>query len=132
MPGTVLHWRGARPLQWVSPMAETLGGRVRKAAGKQVTSGGSCGPLLGGKGQGGHSSERERPYTRQTGAERTRAILGKGRWQGRGGGRGRGGKVYRASEEGLVCHSENCELSPAGPGQLAEDFKRREVSKAVF
>lgn len=55
-----------------------------------------------------------------------------GPYWGRGGGRGRGGKVHRASEEGLVCHSENCELSPAGPGQLAEDFKRREVSKAVF
>lgn len=53
----------------VSSVAETLGRRLRKVAGKQVTSGGSCERLPGGKGQGGHSREREQPHIRCRGAE---------------------------------------------------------------
>lgn len=53
----------------VSSVAETLGRRLRKVAGKQVTSGGSCEQLPGGKGQGGHSREREQPHIRCRGAE---------------------------------------------------------------
>lgn len=53
----------------VSSVAETLGRRLRKVAGKEVTSGGSCGRLPGGKRQGGHSREREQPHIRRRGAE---------------------------------------------------------------